>query len=138
PGMQPGRHVMLAVHDNGHGMDESVLSHIFEPFFTTKDRTKGTGLGLATVYGTVRQSGGGGTVLSKPGSGTSFQIYLARVEEPVEEVETPAAVPQSAQGAETILVVEDDDAVRRMTREFLKIKGYTVLEAPRAADAIQM
>jgi two-component system, cell cycle sensor histidine kinase and response regulator CckA len=138
PGVQPGPHVMLAVHDNGHGMDESVLSHIFEPFFTTKDRTKGTGLGLATVYGTVRQSGGCVTVSSKPASGTTFQIYLPRVEEPVEEVEAPALVPQIAQGAETILVVEDDDAVRRMTREFLKIKGYTVIEAPRAADAIQM
>jgi signal transduction histidine kinase/ActR/RegA family two-component response regulator len=138
PGVQPGPHVMLAVHDNGHGMDESVLSHIFEPFFTTKDRTKGTGLGLATVYGSVRQSGGCVTVSSKPASGTTFQIYLPRVEEPVEEAEAPAAVPQAAQGAETILVVEDDDAVRRMTREFLKIKGYTVIEAPRAADAIQM
>jgi CheY-like chemotaxis protein len=138
PGVEPGPHVMLAVHDSGHGMDESVLSHIFEPFFTTKDRTKGTGLGLATVYGSVRQSGGCVTVSSKPGSGTTFQIYLPRVEEPVEVVEAPASVPQTAQGAETILVVEDDDAVRRMTREFLKIKGYTVIEAPRAADAIQM
>jgi signal transduction histidine kinase/ActR/RegA family two-component response regulator len=137
-GIQPGPHVMIAVHDTGHGMDEAVLSHIFEPFFTTKDRTKGTGLGLATVYGTVRQSGGCVTVSSKVGGGTTFQIYLPRVSDPVEVVEDTAVAPQTAQGAETILVVEDDDAVRRMTREFLKIKGYTVIEAPRAADAIQL
>ena len=138
PGSQPGPHVILAVHDTGHGMAEDVLSHIFEPFFTTKDRTKGTGLGLATVYGTVRQSGGCITVSSKVGEGTTFQIYLPRVEAPVEVTEAPAAPPQPARGAETILVVEDDDAVRRMTREFLKIHGYTVIEARSAANAIQI
>jgi two-component system, cell cycle sensor histidine kinase and response regulator CckA len=138
-GAQVGAHVMLAVHDTGHGMDQDVLSHIFEPFFTTKDRTKGTGLGLATVYGTVRQSGGCITVSSKVGEGTTFQIYLPRVEEPVDVTETPAAAPQqSPRGAEVILVVEDDDAVRRMTREFLKIHGYTVIEARSAANAIEI
>jgi signal transduction histidine kinase/CheY-like chemotaxis protein len=137
-GAQPGQHVMLAVHDTGRGMSEDVLSHIFEPFFTTKDRTKGTGLGLATVYGTVRQSGGCITVSSKVGEGTTFQIYLPRVEDPVEVTETPVAAPEPARGAETILVVEDDDAVRRMTREFLKIHGYTVVEARSAAAAIQI
>jgi signal transduction histidine kinase/CheY-like chemotaxis protein len=137
-GAQTGPHVMLAVHDTGRGMDEEVLTHIFEPFFTTKDRTKGTGLGLATVYGTVRQSGGYITVSSKVGQGTVFQIFLPRVEDPVEVVEVPVAAPEPARGAETILVVEDDDAVRRMTREFLKIKGYTVLEARSAANAIQV
>jgi signal transduction histidine kinase/ActR/RegA family two-component response regulator len=137
-GAQTGPHVMLAVHDTGRGMDEEVLTHIFEPFFTTKDRTKGTGLGLATVYGTVRQSGGYITVSSKVGQGTVFQIFLPRVEDPVEVVEVPVAAPEPARGAETILVVEDDDAVRRMTREFLKIKGYTVLEARGAANAIQV
>jgi signal transduction histidine kinase/ActR/RegA family two-component response regulator len=137
-GAQVGPHVMLAVHDTGHGMDEDVLSHIFEPFFTTKDRTKGTGLGLATVYGTVRQSEGCITVSSKVGEGTTFQIYLPRVEEPVDVTEAPAAVPQRARGAEVILVVEDDDAVRRMTREFLKIHGYTVIEARSAANAIEI
>jgi signal transduction histidine kinase/ActR/RegA family two-component response regulator len=137
-GAQTGPHVMLAVHDTGRGMDEEVLTHIFEPFFTTKDRTKGTGLGLATVYGTVRQSGGYITVSSKVGQGTVFEIFLPRVEDPVEVVEVPVAAPEPARGAETILVVEDDDAVRRMTREFLKIKGYTVLEARGAANAIQV
>jgi signal transduction histidine kinase/ActR/RegA family two-component response regulator len=138
PGAQIGPHVMLAVHDTGRGMSEDVLTHIFEPFFTTKDRTKGTGLGLATVYGTVRQIGGCITVASKVGEGTVFQIFLPRVDDPVEVVEAPPAAPQPARGAETILVVEDDDAVRRMTREFLKIKGYTVIEARSAANAIQI
>jgi CheY-like chemotaxis protein/two-component sensor histidine kinase len=137
-GAQTGPHLMLAVRDTGRGMDEDVLTHIFEPFFTTKDRTKGTGLGLATVYGTVRQSGGCITVSSKVGEGTVFQIFLPRVEDPVEVIEVPSAAPQPTRGAETILVVEDDDAVRRMTREFLKIKGYTVIEARSAANAIQI
>ncbi len=136
-GSQVGPHVMLAVHDTGHGMDETVLSHIFEPFFTTKDRTKGTGLGLATVYGTVRQSGGSIHVSSKVGEGTTFQIYLPRVQDPL-DTETAASTPQPARGAETILVVEDDDAVRRMTREFLKIHGYTVIEARSAQSAIEV
>lgn len=137
-GAQTGPHVMLSVQDTGHGMDPEVLSHVFEPFFTTKDSTKGTGLGLATVYGTVRQSGGCVTVASKPSEGTTFQIYLPRVEEPVETTEEPSAAPQPTRGVETILVVEDNDAVRRMTREFLHIHGYTVIEARGAADAIQI
>ncbi len=137
-GVRPGPHVMLAVRDTGRGMDEETQSHIFEPFFTTKDRSKGTGLGLATAYGTVNQSGGCVTVSSKLGEGTTIQIYLPCVEETIEVVETPKALPESLQGGETILVVEDDDAVRNMTREFLKIKGYSVVEARSAADAIQL
>ena len=136
-GLRAGPHVMLAVRDTGQGMDEETQSHIFEPFFTTKDRGKGTGLGLATVYGTVRQSGGCITVSSKLGEGTIIRIYLPRFEGAVEAIEIPKAVPHSGRGDETILVVEDDDAVRRMTREFLKIKGYTVVEARSAADAIE-
>src|SRR5215470_955253 len=137
PGVQPGPHVMLAVRDTGHGMDEQTQSHLFEPFFTTKDTSKGTGLGLATVYGTVNQSGGCITVSSKVGTGTEFQIYLPRVEGPVEVIEAPKPIVQSLEGEERILVVEDDDAVRRMTCEFLKIRGYTVIDARSAADAIQ-
>jgi CheY-like chemotaxis protein len=129
---------MLAVHDRGHGMDEETQSHIFEPFFTTKERNTGTGLGLATVYGTVIQSGGCISVLSKPGDGTTVQIYLPRVEETIEMAEKPKELPVSLQGTETILVVEDDDAVRRMTRTFLEINGYRVVEARNAADAIQL
>jgi len=137
PGVQPGPHVMLIVRDTGNGMDEDTQSHIFEPFFTTKETTKGTGLGLATVYGTVHQSGGCITVSSKLGAGTAIQIYLPRVEEPVEVVEAPKPVVQSLQGKERILVVEDDDAVRRMSLEFLKIGGYKVIEARSASDAIE-
>ena len=137
PGIQPGPHVVLAVRDSGHGMDEETLSHLFEPFFTTKDTSKGSGLGLATVYGTVNQSGGCVTASSKLGAGTTIQIYLPRVEEPLELVEAAKPIVRSLQGEEKILVVEDDDAVRRMTREFLKIRGYTVVEARSAAEAIQ-
>jgi two-component system, cell cycle sensor histidine kinase and response regulator CckA len=137
PGMQAGPHVRLAVSDTGQGMDEETQSHLFEPFFSTKDTSRGSGLGLATVYGTVNQSGGCVTVSSKLGFGTTIQIYLPRVEEPVEVVEAPKPIVRSLQGEERILVVEDDDAVRHMTREFLKINGYTVIEARSAADAIQ-
>jgi CheY-like chemotaxis protein len=123
-------------------MDEETQLHIFEPFFTTKERNTGTGLGLATVYGTVIQSGGCVSVLSKLGEGTTIQIYLPlylpRAEETIEVAEKPTAIPKSLQGNETILVVEDDDAVRRMTRMFLEINGYIVVEARNAADAIEL
>ena len=138
PEIRPGPHVMLAVHDSGCGMDEETQLHIFEPFFTTKERNTGTGLGLATVYGTVIQSGGCVSVSSKLGEGTTIQIYLPRVEEEIEVAEIPKALPRSLQGNETILVVEDDDAVRRMTRMFLEINGYTVVDARNATDAIQV
>jgi two-component system, cell cycle sensor histidine kinase and response regulator CckA len=128
---------MLAVCDTGHGMTAETLSHVFEPFFTTKDINRGTGLGLATVYGTLRQSGGFVSVASRVDEGTTFQIYLPRVEEAIAVVEVPVIAPQHFDGTETILVVEDDDAVRRMTREFLKIKGYAIIEARSAIEAIQ-
>jgi signal transduction histidine kinase/ActR/RegA family two-component response regulator len=136
-GAQAGPHVMLAVCDTGHGMTAETLSHVFEPFFTTKDINRGTGLGLATVYGTLRQSGGFVSVASRVDEGTTFQIYLPRVEEAIAVVEVPVIAPQHFDGTETILVVEDDDAVRRMTREFLKIKGYAIIEARSAIEAIQ-
>src|SRR6202035_1946546 len=106
-------------------------------FFTTKDRNKGTGLGLSTVYGTIDQSGGSITVSSKPGEGTTIQIFLPRVDEAIQTVELQEECPQVFNGEETILVVEDDDAVRRMTREFLTIKGYTVKEARNGVEAIE-
>lgn len=138
PGMRAGPHAVLSVRDTGHGMDEATQAHLFEPFFTTKDKSRGSGLGLATVYGTVNQSGGCITVSSKAGSGTTFQIYLPRVEEPVEAAaDAPTPLVRFLGHEERILVVEDDDAVRRMTREFLQLRGYTVLEARGAADAIQ-
>ena len=136
--IRPGPYVMLAVHDRGHGMDEETQLHIFEPFFSTKERNTGTGLGLATVYGTVIQSGGCVTVSSKPGAGTTIEIYLPRVEETIEAIEKPTATVRPLHGNETILVVEDDDAVRRMTRMLLELKGYTVVEARNGADAIQL
>jgi CheY-like chemotaxis protein len=137
PGSHAGPYAVLVIRDTGHGMSEETQSHIFEPFFTTKDRGKGTGLGLATVYGTVSQSGGFVAVSSKIGAGTEIKIFLPRVEEPVEVTSAPEIPVQVRKGEGTILVVEDDDAVRRMTREFLKINGYTVLEARSGADAIQ-
>jgi signal transduction histidine kinase/CheY-like chemotaxis protein len=138
PDIRPGPHVTLAVRDNGCGMDEETQLHIFEPFFTTKKQNKGTGLGLAAVYGTISQSGGCVTVSSRVGEGTTVQIYLPRVEEPIEAAEQPATLPEPTHVHETILVAEDDDAVRRMTCEFLKIKGYTVVEARTPGDAIQL
>jgi signal transduction histidine kinase/CheY-like chemotaxis protein len=138
PGIQSGPYVALAVRDNGHGMDEETQAHLFEPFFTTKDATKGTGLGLATVHGTVNQSGGCVTVSSKLGSGTTVQVYLPRVEEAIEVVEVAEPVVRPLEGKERILVVEDDDAVRRMTLQLLKINGYAVIEARNATEAIQI
>jgi len=137
PGAQAGSYVVLVILDTGHGMSEETQSHIFEPFFTTKERGKGTGLGLATAYGTVSQSGGFIAVSSKIGEGTKIEILLPSVDEPVEATAPPETPSQVRKGEGTILVVEDDDAVRRMTREFLKISGYTVLEARSGADAIQ-
>jgi signal transduction histidine kinase len=137
PGVRPGPHVVLAVRDTGLGMDEDTQARMFDPFFTTKDSNKGTGLGLSTVYGTINQSGGSITVSSKPGEGTTIQIFLPRVEEAIQTVEHAEGFPGASDGEETILVVEDDDAVRRMTREFLTIKGYTVKEARSGAEAIE-
>jgi CheY-like chemotaxis protein len=137
PGVQPGPHVVLAVRDTGQGMDADTQARMFDPFFTTKDKDKGTGLGLSTVYGIIDQSGGSITVSSKPGEGTTIQIFLTRVEEAIQAVEHAEELPGAPQGEETILVVEDDDAVRRMTREFLLIKGYTVKEARSGVEAIE-
>jgi PAS domain S-box-containing protein len=138
--VQPGDYTMLVITDTGVGMDTETQSHIFEPFFTTKG-TKGTGLGLSTVYGIVKQSGGYIWVYSEPGKGTSFKVYLPHAtadEVPVvEQAATVAPAPAEAPG-ETILVVEDEVNLRRLTRQFLENQGYQVLEAADGAAAVQI
>jgi len=123
----PGPYVMLAVTDSGIGMDKETRSHLFEPFFTTKEPGKGTGLGLATVYGIVRQSGGCIFVYSEIGVGTTFRIYLPRAEQTeATEAQRPASSEEAMGGHETVLVVEDDESLRLLVREVLEGRGYTV------------
>ena len=133
--VNPGRYVMLAVSDNGCGMDAETQARIFEPFFTTKELGKGTGLGLSTVYGIVKQSGGNIGVYSEPGRGTTFRIYLPRIEEAAEAVEPGKAREQLPRGSETILLVEDEAGVRTLAKTILQTHGYTVLDAAQGKDA---
>jgi CheY-like chemotaxis protein len=136
--MAPGKYTMVALSDTGSGMDPETQAHIFEPFFTTKEKGKGTGLGLATVYGIVKQSGGSIWVYTEPGQGTTFKIYLPCVEEAVSEPGTPEVRAKPTKGKETVLVVEDERGVRTLASETLKSKGYNVLEAMGAAEALQI
>ena len=139
PPVKPGEYVLLALSDTGHGMDAETQSRIFEPFFTTKG-TRGTGLGLSTVYGIVKQSGGYIYVFSTPESGTTFKIYLPSAPEAIEAI--PAAATRASslqpQGIGTVLLVEDEANLRRLSLESLKRQGYTVLEAEDGAAALQL
>jgi signal transduction histidine kinase/CheY-like chemotaxis protein len=132
----PGRFVMLAVTDTGSGMDRETMSHIFEPFFTTKEQGKGTGLGLSTVYGIVTQSGGDVSVESERTRGTTFKVYLPRVEEAGDQAHAGAAGAGKARPAETVLLVEDEEIVYRLLHEVLEMNGYDVLGANDAREAI--
>ncbi|MBM4069340.1 MAG: PAS domain S-box protein [Planctomycetes bacterium] len=137
PGIQPGNYVLLTVQDTGCGMDESVRSHIFEPFFTTK-QGKGTGLGLATVYGIVKQSGGSIVVQSRPGQGAAFNIYLPHAAEGLSSISRPLPQIDLAGKRATVLLVEDEDGVRTMACKALEQSGFIVLQAANGAEALRL
>lgn len=138
PDVEAGSYVMLSVSDEGCGMDAETKSHIFEPFFTTKGPGHGTGLGLSTVHGIVKEIGGHISVYSESDKGTTFKIYLPRVDEPAEALAEPCADEKADGGSETILVVEDDDSLRDLTLELLSQSGYRVLAAEHGTEAIRV
>jgi len=137
--VQPGPYVCLTVTDNGIGMDTETKARAFEPFFTTKEKGKGTGLGLSTVYGVVKQSGGYIDVYSSPGAGTTFKIYLPRVDDEAIKLEKPSGgAARSFEGNETILLAEDETSLRTLTRTTLELCGYKVLEAKDGVEALEV
>jgi CheY-like chemotaxis protein len=134
----PGAYVMLAISDNGSGMNDETKAHLFEPFFTTKEVGQGTGLGLATVYGIVKQSGGSIEVYSEEGLGTTFKIYLPRIAEQIITEKKKEISAELSKGTETILLVEDEDIVRHLSREIMEESGYTVIEAQNGLHALEI
>jgi two-component system, cell cycle sensor histidine kinase and response regulator CckA len=134
--MPPGRYAVLSVADNGCGMDAETRRHLFEPFFTTKEQGKGTGLGLALVYGVVQQSGGYITVESAVGQGSTFEIYLPEVKEPAQPTSTPLPALPSTRGRETVMIVEEDDVLRKMVAGILTADGYQVIAERTAEEAL--
>jgi nitrogen-specific signal transduction histidine kinase/ActR/RegA family two-component response regulator len=136
--VHPGRYVVLTVSDTGMGMSATTQAHVFEPFFTTKERGKGTGLGLSTVYGIVKQSEGYVVLESEPGRGTTFRVYLPAVDAPVEAVAAGPARTESLRGEETVLVVEDQEPVRRLACKVLEREGYSVLAAADGPEALRV
>ncbi len=133
-----GDYVLLTVTDNGVGMDATTRARVFEPFFTTKEKGKGTGLGLSMVYGVVKQSGGYIEVVSEPGAGATFKIYLPKVEVAVDPQKQPAESPAVLRGIETLLLVEDERSLRKLSRHLLELCGYGVLEAESGAEALKV
>jgi two-component system cell cycle sensor histidine kinase/response regulator CckA len=138
PGSKAGRYVMTSVTDSGTGMTPETLAHMFEPFFTTKDRGKGTGLGLATVYGVVKQSGGYILVESELGKGSCFKVYLPEIDEPVSAPVRAAPLAESFRGTETVLLVEDAEALRKLAYTLLEQNGYRVLAAASGLEALKV
>src|SRR5260370_2917467 len=138
PFLRPGPHVRLTVMDTGAGMDAETQKHIFEPFFTTKGSGKGTGLGLATVYGVIKRSGGVVGVHSEPGKGSTFKIYLPQVEEQVVTPAKDTSATQISMGTETVLVVENEEALLELTSDLLSRSGYKVLSARDGLEAIKI
>jgi two-component system, cell cycle sensor histidine kinase and response regulator CckA len=134
---KPGNYIMLSVSDSGCGLDPEVMEHIFEPFYTTKERGKGTGLGLSTVYGIVKQNSGFISVYTEGGLGTTFKIYLPRVDREAETVENGNVIPSLPRGNETILLVEDEGTVRGLARKTLERQGYKILEAKDGEHALK-
>jgi two-component system, cell cycle sensor histidine kinase and response regulator CckA len=138
PTLKAGAYVMMAISDNGIGMDPAIQARIFEPFFTTKEKGKGTGLGLSTVYGIVKQSNGSIWVYSEPGKGTTFKVYFPRLEANVVSSTTQTKSEEVIQGGETVLIAEDESSVRALVVRVLRERGYTVLEAPDGMEALQV